>query len=134
MVEHLILRDACHGLTQFDQFLTSHGIAPNTLTRRLNALVESGLLERRRYSEHPPHVVGFVGQILVGDNQRVEAGQTLIRPDPENYRAAWQAANRQVAVLDTEIDAAKADVAQAEADLRTAPSWSHSCSPRHWSC
>ena len=24
------------------------------LTRRLNALVEAGLLERRRYSEHPP--------------------------------------------------------------------------------
>src|SRR5205085_10112733 len=29
-------------------------IAPNMLTRRLNALVESGLLERRRYNERPP--------------------------------------------------------------------------------
>ena len=50
----LILRDAFHGLTRFDQFQRSLGIAPNMLTRRLNGLVESGLLERRRYSERPP--------------------------------------------------------------------------------
>src|ERR1700756_3410362 len=50
----LILRDAFHGLTRFDQFQRSLDIAPNMLTRRLNALVESGLLERRRYSERPP--------------------------------------------------------------------------------
>jgi DNA-binding HxlR family transcriptional regulator len=50
----LILRDAFHGLTRFDQFEKSLAIAPNMLTRRLNALVESGLLERRRYSEKPP--------------------------------------------------------------------------------
>jgi DNA-binding HxlR family transcriptional regulator len=50
----LILRDAFRGVTRFDQFQKSLDIAPNMLTRRLNALVESGLLERRRYSEHPP--------------------------------------------------------------------------------
>ena len=50
----LILRDAFHGLTRFEQFQNSLDIAPNMLTRRLNTLVESGLLERRRYSEHPP--------------------------------------------------------------------------------
>ena len=50
----LILRDAFHGLTRFDQFQKSLEIAPNMLTRRLNGLVESGLLERRRYSERPP--------------------------------------------------------------------------------
>ena len=50
----LILRDALHGFTRFDEFQRSLGIAPNMLTRRLNALVEAGLLERRRYSEHPP--------------------------------------------------------------------------------
>lgn len=49
----LILRDAFHGLTRFDQFQKSLDIAPNILTRRLNALVTSGLLERRRYSERP---------------------------------------------------------------------------------
>jgi DNA-binding HxlR family transcriptional regulator len=50
----LILRDALHGFTRFDQFQSSLGIAPNMLTRRLNALVEAGLLARRRYNERPP--------------------------------------------------------------------------------
>jgi DNA-binding HxlR family transcriptional regulator len=50
----LLLRDAFHGLTRFDEFQRSLGIAPNILTRRLDALVRAGLLERRRYSEHPP--------------------------------------------------------------------------------
>ena len=50
----LILRDAFQGLSRFDQFQKSLDIAPNILTRRLNALVESGLLERRRYSTRPP--------------------------------------------------------------------------------
>src|SRR5487761_240326 len=50
----LILRDAFQGLTRFDQFQRSLDIAPNILTRRLNALVASGLLERRRYNERPP--------------------------------------------------------------------------------
>jgi DNA-binding HxlR family transcriptional regulator len=50
----LILRDAFLGLTRFEQFQKSLDIAPNMLTRRLNSLVESGLLERRRYSERPP--------------------------------------------------------------------------------
>lgn len=50
----LILRDAFAGLTRFDQFQESLPIAPNTLTRRLNALVESGLLVRSRYQERPP--------------------------------------------------------------------------------
>jgi|SRR5580658_327366 DNA-binding HxlR family transcriptional regulator len=50
----LILRDALHGMTRFDQFQKSLDIAPNMLARRLNGLVESGLLERRRYSERPP--------------------------------------------------------------------------------
>jgi len=50
----LILRDALRGARRFDQFQKSLAIAPNMLTRRLNSLVESGLLERRRYSDRPP--------------------------------------------------------------------------------
>src|SRR5580658_8531531 len=50
----LILRDAFRGMTRFDEFRVSLGVAPNILTRRLTGLVEAGLLERRRYSEHPP--------------------------------------------------------------------------------
>jgi len=50
----LILRDALGGMTRFEEFQRSLKIAPNMLTRRLNALVEAGFLTRRRYSEHPP--------------------------------------------------------------------------------
>ncbi len=50
----LILRDAFYGATRFDEFQKGLDIAPNMLTRRLKALVEGGMLERRRYSERPP--------------------------------------------------------------------------------
>src|SRR5262245_52262557 len=50
----LIMRDALHGMTRFDEFQKSLGIAPNMLARRLDALVAAGLLERRRYSKRPP--------------------------------------------------------------------------------
>lgn len=50
----LIIRDALHGFSRFDEFQKNLGIAPNMLTRRLSALVDAGLLERRRYSERPP--------------------------------------------------------------------------------
>jgi DNA-binding HxlR family transcriptional regulator len=50
----LILRDAFHGLRRFDEFQENLGIAPNMLARRLKALVEAGLLERRRYNDRPP--------------------------------------------------------------------------------
>ncbi len=50
----LILRDALNGFTRFDDFQKSLGIAPNMLTRRLNGLVEEGLMERQPYSTRPP--------------------------------------------------------------------------------
>jgi len=50
----LILRDAHTGLTRFDEFRTSLGIAPSMLTKRLVNLVEEGLFEKKSYSEHPP--------------------------------------------------------------------------------
>ena len=50
----LILRDAFRGLRRFDEFRDSLGIAPTMLTKRLNGLVEAGLLARRPYSDHPP--------------------------------------------------------------------------------
>jgi membrane fusion protein (multidrug efflux system) len=50
-----------------------------------------------------PHVAGFVGQILVADNQHVAAGDLLIRLDDRDFRAA--------------VDRARAIVAQREAAL-----------------
>jgi DNA-binding HxlR family transcriptional regulator len=49
----LIIRDAFLGLSRFDQFQESLGIARNVLTDRLNWLVGEGILERVRYSERP---------------------------------------------------------------------------------
>lgn len=50
----LILRDAHFGLTRFDQFRKSLGIAPTILTKRLTTLTEEGLLKKQLYSERPP--------------------------------------------------------------------------------
>lgn len=50
----LILRDALLGARRFQDFEQRLAIPPNTLTRRLKVLCERGLLERRRYAEHPP--------------------------------------------------------------------------------
>ncbi len=61
----LILRDALAGLTRFDQFRKSLGIAPTMLTRRLATLTEEGLLEKHLYSERPPreeYVLTTAGQ------------------------------------------------------------------------
>src|ERR1700755_181147 len=61
----LILRDAFQGMTRFDQFQKSLGIAPNILSRRLRGLVEAGLLGKVRYNEHPPrdeYVLTAIGE------------------------------------------------------------------------
>jgi DNA-binding HxlR family transcriptional regulator len=50
----LILRDAFQGMTRFDEFEASLGIAPNILTRRLRHLTDAGMFSRRRYCERPP--------------------------------------------------------------------------------
>jgi DNA-binding HxlR family transcriptional regulator len=49
----LILRDAFLGTRRFDDFQKSLGVARNVLTVRLKSLVDTGLLERRRYQERP---------------------------------------------------------------------------------
>ena len=50
----LLLRDAFHGLRRFDDFHKSLGIARNTLSDRLNKLVDGGLLTKRAYQDNPP--------------------------------------------------------------------------------
>jgi DNA-binding HxlR family transcriptional regulator len=49
----LIVRDAFLGLSRFEEFQESLGIARNVLADRLNRLVEAGILARVRYSERP---------------------------------------------------------------------------------
>jgi len=50
----LIIRDAFLGVTRFEQFQKRLGISRNVLGERLGSLVQAGVLERERYSEHPP--------------------------------------------------------------------------------
>ncbi|MBW2724559.1 MAG: helix-turn-helix transcriptional regulator [Deltaproteobacteria bacterium] len=47
----LVLREAFFGVRRFSDFRRSLGIARNTLSDRLNRLVESGVLEKRRIAE-----------------------------------------------------------------------------------
>jgi DNA-binding HxlR family transcriptional regulator len=64
----LILRDVYAGLSRFDQLATDLGISRNLLTARLGDLVDHGLLERRRYQDHPPrddYVLTPAGRDLV---------------------------------------------------------------------
>jgi len=49
----LIVRDLILGLSRFDEFVESLGIASNVLTDRLNRLVEEEIAERIPYSERP---------------------------------------------------------------------------------
>jgi len=49
----LIVRDLLLGLSRFDEFLESLGVASNVLTDRLNRLVDEGIAERIRYNERP---------------------------------------------------------------------------------
>lgn len=50
----LLMRDLIIGLGRYDEFRASSGIPTQTLADRLRHLEESGLIERRRYKEHPP--------------------------------------------------------------------------------
>jgi DNA-binding HxlR family transcriptional regulator len=49
----LVLRDVWVGINRFDGLQRDLGISRKVLAERLKSLVEEGMLERRRYSEHP---------------------------------------------------------------------------------
>ncbi|QXI31070.1 HlyD family secretion protein [Pseudomonas vanderleydeniana] len=81
-----------------------------------------------------PKVGGYVAEVLVADNQQVEAGQPLARLDRGNYQAAAEQsaatikareadvarAEAELAEQDATIAQAQAELAGAEADLRHA--------------
>lgn len=49
----LVLRDLFLGRRRFDEIQGSLGVASNVLSQRLATLVDEGIAERHRYSEHP---------------------------------------------------------------------------------
>ena len=50
----LLIREACLGTRRFDDFQEALGIGRNMLSRRLNGLVDEGLLRRVEYQPNPP--------------------------------------------------------------------------------
>ncbi|NIE75981.1 HlyD family secretion protein [Pantoea sp. Tr-811] len=81
-----------------------------------------------------PKVGGYIAEVLVADNQQVEAGQPVARLDHGNYQAAADQstatvkarqadvarAEAELAQQDASIAQAKAELSGAEADLRHA--------------
>jgi DNA-binding HxlR family transcriptional regulator len=49
----LVLRELFLGFRRFDLMQKRLGVASNVLSARLTTLVDEGIVERRRYSEHP---------------------------------------------------------------------------------
>ncbi len=50
----LLIRQACLGTRRFDDFQRELAIGRNMLTRRLNQLVDEGLMRRVEYQDKPP--------------------------------------------------------------------------------
>ncbi len=96
----LILREALQGATRFEEFQKGLDIAPNMLTRRLRGLVESGILERRRYSETPErfeYILTPLGEdfrpvllalFLWGNEHFTPEGRSVLLVDSETGREA----------------------------------------------
>jgi membrane fusion protein (multidrug efflux system) len=71
-----------------------------------------------------PHVRGFVAEVLTADNERVHAGQVLVRLDPRDFQAALDHAAAVLAARTTEVEGLRAryvlqqsTIRQHEADL-----------------
>jgi DNA-binding HxlR family transcriptional regulator len=104
----MILRDAFHGITRFDQFQKSLGIAPNILSRRLRGLVEAGLLEKIRYNDRPPraeYVLTAIGQdfrpvlramFAWGNRHFMPEGTPLVLPDSSAGQQAIRHPNTEI--------------------------------------
>ena len=76
-----------------------------------------------------PRVSGYISELLVTDNQRVKAGEVLLRIDPRDYQAAFNQAQADVASaeanvrsLDAQISQQQAAIEQARADVASAES------------
>ena len=92
----LIIRDLADGRSRFCELERSlAGISPRTLSLRLRALEEEGIVERRTYPEVPPRV----------EYALTEKGLALlpIIEDMRAYGRAW------LGVDDCAVDAAPAD-------------------------
>jgi membrane fusion protein (multidrug efflux system) len=65
-----------------------------------------------------PHVGGFVAQVLVSDNQRVKAGQLLVRLDSRDYQAALDHAKAVVDARAASLEGLRAQYVLQQATIR----------------
>jgi membrane fusion protein (multidrug efflux system) len=78
------------------------------------------------YTTIAPKVAGYVGAVMVVDNQAVKSGQILARIDDRDYRTALDQARADVTAadaavhnVDAQVDLQQAEIAQAEATIGT---------------
>jgi DNA-binding HxlR family transcriptional regulator len=98
----LIIRDLYLGLDRFDDLVADLGISRNLLANRLAELVGNGVVERERYSEHPPrdrYVLSGAGRDLVpvlaaltawGDRWQTPPGGPPMRFGHDGHRCTPQ--------------------------------------------
>jgi len=90
----LIIRDLARGRTRFCELERSlQGISPRTLSLRLRALEEEGVVERRTYPEVPPRVeyaLTAKGRALLPliEDMRRYGREWLLAEDGAEVRAA----------------------------------------------
>jgi len=94
----LIIRDAFVGLTRFEEFRESLGLARNVLTDRLDKLVEHGIFDRVRYGDRTDRFdyrltqkgldlhVALVGLRQWGDKYLFDKPPTLLRRASDKKR------------------------------------------------
>lgn len=107
----LIIRDLAEGRSRFCELERSlRGISPRTLSLRLRALEEEGIVERRTFPEVPPRV----------EYALTEKGRALIPiiEDMRAYGRKWLGGEDRCEVADVEVDA-PADAASADAPRET---------------
>nr|WP_314539047.1 HlyD family secretion protein [uncultured Massilia sp.] len=61
-----------------------------------------------------PKIGGYVEEVLVRDNQDVQAGQPLVRIDPRDYRAQAEQYQAQIDIAHANADAVRAQIAEQE--------------------
>ncbi|WP_286830617.1 MULTISPECIES: winged helix-turn-helix transcriptional regulator [Kordiimonas] len=80
----LILRMALIGISRYDDFLLSTGIATNILADRLARAVDTGLMQRSRYQDNPPR---YEYQLSEKARDLLSVVLTLIRWGQDWYEA-----------------------------------------------
>lgn len=63
-----------------------------------------------------PHVGGYVSEVFVSDNQRVQKGDTLLIIDDRDYRVKLEQAEANLAAAESQLNVAKASIGSSKAN------------------